>query len=230
MANCTKCGAELNEESYFCPSCGTPVGSAVADAVRVEDDEPIDNGIAPGFSARVDTDEFREAVSKGNKTFVIAILATMLLLPPIVTFIAGLLTHKETHILVAAGVIVEFIMIIICIFVIIQRFTTKSWDGVVERKYMTRERAGRTARARKVGVIECMTDEGKKKKYKDRVIGQPMYHYLEEDDRVRFHPQLTYPFEKYDKSHDERIFCHFCGSMSPIEADYCTSCKKPLLK
>ena len=41
MAFCKNCGARLNEDSKFCPSCGTPVTSAQsAPRVEVMDEQP----------------------------------------------------------------------------------------------------------------------------------------------------------------------------------------------
>ena len=58
----------------------------------------------------------------------------------------------------------------------------------------------------------------------------PIYGYLNVGDRVRYHPQLSVPLEKYDKTRDGCLICPFCGQPMPIENDYCDKCKKPLLR
>ena len=54
--------------------------------------------------------------------------------------------------------------------------------------------------------------------------------YLKVGDRFRFHPKLAFPYELYDKSKAEKLFCPVCGKENPVEADRCKKCHAPLVK
>ena len=49
-------------------------------------------------------------------------------------------------------------------------------------------------------------------------------------DRIRYHLQLAFKYEKYDKSHDRVIPCMFCKTMNDIRKDRCKACKSLLFK
>lgn len=189
----------------------------------------FNNGIAPGFSTHIDTPEFQAAMGSANKTFTLTVAAVALLLAPLLTFIASLISPNNIGVLVGACVIVEIIVIAIVVRMLLKRFAGKSWDGEVVGQHIARETSGNRHTTRRVYVTEFVTSAGDKKKHKERTL-HPMYDYLEVGDKVRYHPQLTYPFEKFDKSADESIPCPFCGMLQPIEHDTCETCKKPLLK
>lgn len=183
----------------------------------------------PGYSSRIDTPEFKEAMGKANRTYLITTILTALLLPPAVTAIAWLVTRAELPILIGACIIVWVITFAIVGWMLAKRFLSKSWDGLLTAKRIGSERAGSRRSRRSVYIMTFMTDDGRKKRFKERTI-HPIYDYLEIDDRVRYHPQLSYPFEKFDKSGDEQVLCPFCGRLQPIDLDECASCHKPLLK
>ena len=56
------------------------------------------------------------------------------------------------------------------------------------------------------------------------------WNYLEVGDRFKYHPQLHFPYEKYDKTHETHLYCVGCLKKNPITADRCGKCGLPLLK
>jgi len=82
--------------------------------------------------------------------------------------------------------------------------------------------------------VRFRTDSGKKEISVGSSNGDPefrvYYDYLNIGDRVRYHPQLAFKYEKYDKSHDREIPCMFCKTMNDIQNDRCEVCHCLLLK
>lgn len=243
MAFCRQCGSELQPGLSFCTACGTPVDDV--EAAHAPGDDAISRaaqgqrseqllreraaaaGVSSGFSTRIDSAEFQEAMGKGNRTFTIAMILVALLLAPAIVGIAAVLSPNSLGVFVVVGAIVEIIVVILVVRTMLKRFAGKSWDGEVIAQLTARERSGN--RSRKVYITEFAVDGGGKKKQKESVR-HPMYDYLAVGDRVRYHPQLTFPYEKYDKTADANLLCPFCGNFQPIENDYCDKCNKPLLK
>ena len=56
------------------------------------------------------------------------------------------------------------------------------------------------------------------------------YSYLNIGDRFRYHPQFSFPYELYDKSHADGIYCVSCQRKNPVTSDRCSGCNVPLLK
>ena len=56
------------------------------------------------------------------------------------------------------------------------------------------------------------------------------YDYLKIGDKVRYHPNFHYKYEKYDKTHDRFVPCVMCDTMNPVHEDKCKKCGTPLLK
>lgn len=244
MARCEQCGFELPPKTWFtryCTKCGAAVPGDMAPNRTVAPPVPpeIANmpladrvaaaGVTPGFSNRVDTDEFRNAMGKANRTFIIVMIIVGVVLAPLVTFIAWLISPQSAGLMIGACLIVEIIVIIVIVVQLLKRFKGKGWDGEVVEKEVRRERNSGTNTSTKVYVLKCVTDEGKKKTHKERGRHE-LYDYLKVGDRVRYHPQLTYPLEKYDKTQDAYLVCLFCSTKQNIENDYCGGCGKPLLK
>ena len=48
--------------------------------------------------------------------------------------------------------------------------------------------------------------------------------------RFRCHPQFAFPYELYDKSKTDCLYCVICQKKNPVEADRCPKCGAPLLK
>ena len=186
-------------------------------------------GVQRGFSQRVGTPEFKAAMGESNRTNTVVTVLVCLLLAPLLTLIVALLSPQSRAVLVGACVVVEAIVAVIVVRIFVKRYLGKPWDGEVVDQHVERERRGNSRHKQNVYVTRFRTDEGESKKHKERTIHRT-YDYLRLGDRVRYHPQLNYPFEKEDKTGDTELLCPFCGTIQPIENDYCETCAKPLLK
>ena len=234
MAFCRTCGEALEEGAEVCPVCGTKVGEKPSGApagsfgTRTRDEWLVGNaqsaGITPGYSKKFDTPEFQAALKAGNSSYTRLLLITLLVLPPVVMLIVSLFRRDLGVGLLFGGTIVVYaIEIPVIAFFLIRRNTAKPWDGeVVDLEHRTSDES-----ADRYYII-CRTNEGKKRKVAD--FGHSMYEYLQVGDRVRFHPRLNVPLEKYDKTRDSFLLCPFCGMRQPLENDDCDKCNKPLLK
>ena len=110
-----------------------------------------------------------------------------------------------------------------------------AYEGVVTDKREEVRRSG----SRKDGdssysteyVTYVQTSDGRKKKIKEtHTFAYSAWEYLKVGDRFKYHPQLDYPYELYDKSKAPHLFCPVCVKQNPVEADRCSRCNAPLLK
>lgn len=231
MARCATCGEPLGEGAQVCPVCGTRVGEKPSDAagggVRTRDEWLAGNaqraGIQIGYSKRFDTPEFQAALKSSNRSFTWLVLIVVLVLPLAIALIVSLFQRQNVAVVIGILAIVELIALPIVLFIIIRRNTAKSWDGeVVDLAHHTSEKSADSY------FIICRTDAGKRRRVRD--YGRSLYDYLQVGDRVRFHPRLNLPLEKYDKTKDDYQLCPFCGKQQPLDNDDCATCGKPLLK
>lgn len=244
MARCERCGFDVPPKTRFtryCTKCGAAVPGKMAENRNTPPSAPQQfaalsleqrvaaAGVTPGFSERVNTDEFKQAMGKSNRTFIITMLVVGVVLAPLVTLIAWLVNPQNISLMVGACLVVEAIVIIVIIVQLLKRFKGASWDGEVVEKYVAHRRSSNSQAARTEHIVKCVTDDGKKKTYKDKGRNE-LYEYLRIGDRVRYHPQLEYSLEKFDKTQDAYLVCPFCGTGQDIEHDYCGVCGKPLLK
>lgn len=125
---------------------------------------------------------------------------------------------------IGGGALVFVICFVVVICTLVKRGVAKTWDGEVVELYCASSDEGPDSY-----VIVCRTDVGKKRKVQDP-SGHALFDYLEVGDRVRFHPRLNYPLEKYDKTRDSVLVCPFCGTWSKLDAVACERREKPLLR
>ena len=244
MGYCEHCGNELPPKTWYtryCTKCGAAVPGQMSGNKNAQPPIPDEvahmslpdrvaaAGVTPGFSTRVNTDEFKRAKGKGNRTFVVTLIVIGIVLAPLVTFIAGLINPQDIGLMIGACLLVELIVIVVLIVQLAKRFGGKTWDGQVTDKRIVRKRSGNSSVRTPSHIIYFITDDGKKKRFDER-MRHDFYDYLQVGDRVRFHPQLTFPIEKYDKTTSALLVCNFCGCSQNIEQDYCGACGKPLLK
>jgi|GEM_PF-4369570 len=231
MAFCGTCGQPLDEGVEVCPACGARVnnapGNATGEGFRTRDEWLASNaqsaGIEPGFSSKFDAPEFQAALKTGNSFNTRLLLGLTLGLPPAITLIALLVSPQSAAISIAVCIVVYLIVIPVVAYFLIKRNTAKPWDGeVVDLVCRT------SYKSADMYCIICRTDEGKQQKVQD--YGRSMFDYLHIGDRVRFHPRLNVPLEKYDKTHDSYLLCPFCGRQQSLSNDSCDKCGKPLLK
>ena len=224
MAQCLTCGHVIPEGADTCPTCGSAIGAspAGADLTREECAERTAGaaGVEVGFSPIYDTPEFQatleEAIRAENKAGAFVVVLAPLFVAALVAFIKG-----PGYFL--PGLFVSYLIVIpVVLYTIVKRDTGRTWDGEVVDFVRGRPRYGVERRR-----VVCRTDEGKRVSVDDY---HELHAYLHIGDRVRFHPRLNVPLEKYDKTHDTHLMCLFCGALQAPDADVCAACGKPLLK
>ena len=100
-------------------------------------------------------------------------------------------------------------------------------DKEVRDEYKSGSDEGRTTVYKTI----VRTTDGRKKVIQETSnIPRSAYEYLCVGDRFRYHPQLAYPYEKYDKSKDGFIYCACCMAKNELSGDRCVKCGVPLLK
>lgn len=97
-----------------------------------------------------------------------------------------------------------------------------TWDGeVVEKEILEKEN--------KTEFIVYFEDQ---KNIRHEIRSEndaTLYDYYKIGEKVRYHGKLK-TYEKFDKSHDEIIFCNACSFMHEIDEHVCRNCGCPLLK
>lgn len=128
------------------------------------------------------------------------------------------------------GLGIGSMFVLIAVYQVVSRNTTKTWDGYVSEK--TSEQKQRKQNTSKDYYMEykiVIIDEKGKSHIMLFEDDDTVYNYYKVGDRVRHHKELN-SYEKYDKSNDIIIFCNACGSLNDIDDNYCFRCNCPLLK
>lgn len=222
MRVCDTCGKPLDEGVVTCPYCGANVRTSSGNGQPIMDARAA--GIRPGYSKKFDTPEFQEAMKASNSAITRYTVIGVLAIPAVLTLIATPFVGESWQIMALACVVLYIIVVPYAVFQLVKRNTGKTWDGTVVdlicRKHYRR--------ADEYYVV-CRTKEGKTVKIRE-FVNAPLFEYLKVGDRVRYHPRLNVPLEKYDKTHDTYLVCPFCMSRQALENDNCDKCGKPLLK
>ena len=247
MANnkfCTECGQRLDEGVKFCPNCGKAVSAEVAgkepqnntytpnDSQNQTPDYPPNYtpNYTPGFSTRIHDPQIKAALRKNRRASRIFLLISMPI-PVIVACIYALVTGEmELGQAFVSGAAVSCIILIINLLIGMSHSAKHSYEAVVIDK---REgyASGRDEDQRTVYKTIVRTTDGHKKVIEETShIPSSAYEYLCVGDRFRYHPQLAYPYEKYDKSKDGFVYCACCSKKNDLYEDRCTKCGVPLLK
>lgn len=231
---CTNCGAELKEKSAFCGECGkAPVNQS--QNVNSISNQNMSGFV--GFSGRINDPEVIKNIEDDNKKGRGCIFIGIPL-PLIILLIAGVVTDEvsTTDALVIGGGI-SFVFLIGYLFASSLGKAKHTWDGVVtDKKTKNKIRRFRDGEVQSYTeyTVYFRTDKGKKEMSVKRSYNDPefniYYNYLSIGDRVRYHPRLSFKYEKYDKSRDSVIPCMFCKTMNDIRNDRCESCNRLLFK
>lgn len=183
----------------------------------------------PGFSGRIDDPEIKAALAKNSRA---AGKFMLLLLPlPIIGFPIYALVTKDmglTQALLAGGALSAIFLIINLVSkskhsakntydatVIAKRHDTNRTDDSEQSAYRT---IVRTAQGRKKTIVETSNPP------------KSAFEYLRIGDRFRYHPQLAFPYEKFDKTGDGFVYCVCCTEKNDLRSDRCCKCGVPLLK
>lgn len=231
---CINCGAELKDKAAFCMNCGNAVTN------QGHSSGSLSGNSMPGlvgFSGRINDPEVIKEIEDRNKKGRGCIFIGIPL--PLIIFLIVSFASDEVGtadaLVFGGGVSVVFLLIYL--FAEYLGNAKRTWDGIVTDKKLK----NKTRRFRDGDIehyVQCTvsfrTDRGKKHYSVGRSNGDPefrlYYDYLNVGDRVRYHPQLSFKYEKYDKSHDRAIPCMLCKTMNDIREDRCKACKCLLFK
>ena len=237
MANnkfCTECGQRLGEGVKFCPNCGKAVSATRQEPQNTpytpNNTPHYTPNYTPGFSTRIHDPEIKAALSKNRRNSRIFLLL-FLPVPVIVACIYALVTGEmELDQAFVGGAAVSGIILVINLLIGLSNSAKRSYEAVVIDK---REEyaSARDEDRRTVYKTIVRTTDGHKKVIEDTShIPSSAYEYLCVGDRFRYHPQLAYPYEKFDKSKDGFVYCVCCMTKNELYEDRCTKCGVPLLK
>ena len=191
-----------------------------------------------GFSDKINDPAFAKYLKNSNRWA--AIFAVGLAVVAVSGFtIAGEMgwDNMENPQAFFQGLGVGGMFLLIALFTIIGRKRSRTWDGAVVDKKITKKRKKRSSNNSSDDyyyadyleyLVLIRADDGKI----HRIVNEDddtQYNYYRVGDRIRHHGGLN-SYEKYDKSGDSIIFCNACATLCDINDDYCFRCKCPLLK
>ena len=245
MANnkfCTECGQSMEEGVKFCPNCGNAVSAeATGKAPQNNTHTPNDSrnhtpdcppNYTPGFSTRIHDPEITAALRK-NKRISRIFLLILMPIPVIAACIYALVTREmELGQAFIIGAVISGIILLINVLTGMSHSAKHSYEAVViDKKYEYDHNTNDSTANEYVYKTIVRTTDGHKKVIRDTSnIPRSAYEYLCVGDRFRYHPQLAYPYEKYDKSKDGFVYCACCMAKNDLSGDRCQKCGVPLLK
>ena len=197
----------------------------------------VKNGVPePGWSDRVNDPEILAGLEKNRKAafrWTCIGIALAFVVPAAVSiFVEDSIKMGDA---LKLGGLIAGIMLVCVVFNRLSKSMKNAYEGVVTDKREEVRRSG----SRKDGdrsysteyVTYVQTSDGRKKKIKEtHTFAYSAWEYLKVGDRFKYHPQLDYPYELYDKSKAPHLFCPVCVKQNPVEADRCRRCHAPLLK
>lgn len=225
---CKQCGTELPEDIRFCTECGVQVS-----AVTVSPPTAVPGRV--GYSDRIHDPAFARYLKHTNRWS--GIFSMMLAAAAVIGFyIYGETSHEMDNpqaLYIGLGIGAMFLLI--ALYSIIARKTSKTWDGVVVDKTV-KKKSRRHDTGNNDSTIHYYTeyavivrDQRGKTHRMTAEDDMTVFDYFKVGDHVRHHAGLN-SYEKYDKSQDSIIFCSACATLCQISDDVCFRCKCPLLK
>lgn len=217
----------LSKADRFCTGCGARTQS-------VPDSYPTMRGGRIGYSERISDPAFVRYIKNTNRWS--AIFSVMLAVAAVIGFYTYGETSREMETLEALfiGLLIGGMFLMIALYTIMVRKTSKTWDGVVVDKNIKenyRHYTGNNDHTvdyyTEYAVI--VRDERGKTHRLTANNDDTQYNYFQVGDHVRHHAGLN-SYEKYDKTHDSIIFCNACATLCDLGDDRCWRCNCPLLK
>ena len=241
MANnkfCTECGQRLEEGVKFCPNCGNAVPAAAAgtetqnNTYTPNDTPNYSPNYTPGFSTRIHDPEINAALRRTRSISRVFLLISIPI-PVVVASIYALVTKEmELGKAIIGGAVVSGIILVINLLSGMSHGAKHGYEAVViDKKCEYEHKTNDSTSSEYVYKTIVRTTDGHKKVIQETShIPRSAYEYLSVGDRFRYHPQLAYPYEKYDKSKDGFVYCACCMTKNDLSGDRCQKCGVPLLK
>ena len=227
---CKHCRTALPEDTRFCTDCGVQLGSPPGS-------RPAAGGGCIGYSERIHDPAFARYLKNTNRWS--AIFSMILAIASVIGFYIYGETSSEMEnpqaLFIGLGIGGMFLLI--ALYTIIARKTSKTWDGVVTNKTIKKKNrrqstgSGDDYYIHNYSEYTVIVRENKKGKIY-RLTAEDddtVFRYYQIGDCVRHHAGLN-SYEKYNKSEDSIIFCNACGTLCDISVDICCRCQCPLLK
>ena len=235
---CSECGQKLEEGVKFCPNCGNALSAKTVEeapqsnAYTPNYSQNYTPNYTPGFSTRINDPEIMAALKKNRK--ISRILLLILLPVPIIGAAIYALVTKEMEFGQALiyGAVISGIILVINLLSGMSHGAKHGYEAVViDKKREYEHKTNDSTSSEYVYKTIVRTTDGRKKVIQETSnIPRSAYEYLCVGDRFRYHPQLAYPYEKYDKSKDGFIYCACCMAKNELSGDRCVKCGVPLLK
>ncbi len=220
---CPNCGNQITPGARFCRNCGFAMDFSIP---------------GPGFSDRVNDPEILQTVKKQRGAA--KVFAIFLVPLPFIGFVlySAVTDEMEMGQAVMAGLFVAAVFLAFALWSFFHERAENSYEGIVVsqdtelRKNVRRDRDGNRSNYHEYNYItRIRTTDGKNKKIVETDHGRRLaFEYLKPGDRFRYHPQFAFPYELYDKSQADGIYCVGCQTKNSITADRCRRCNLPLLK
>ena len=190
-----------------------------------------------GFSHMPENPEFIEEMRQQiKKNFKYAIISAPVIFIIIIAITATVALKQGSSVgeilLVASVLLVIFTGIAFGMWISLLkdlgRLKKDAVDGTVIKNKKWHSLSDEKKSNKKKYLIVIRSDEGKKIKIKDKKA-MAFHPYVNEGDKVRYHPGYPFPIEIYDKSKCGTNICVFCGAQNTLSDSKCQRCGKPVL-
>ena len=195
------------------------------------------NGIpAPGWSERLEHPDIVAGLKKRRKRAIgcgIVFIALAFLTPIAISlFVKDSITMGEAF---KYGGVIAGVLLVCTALTALANACKKPFEGeVTDKKEELRrsksDKKGEVSYTKEYVTYVKLSSGRTKKIVETTARDASAWKYLKVGDRFRFHPKLAFPYELYDKSKAEKLFCPVCGKENPVEADRCKKCHAPLVK
>jgi len=196
----------------------------------------VKNGIpAPGWSDRVNDPEILAGLEKNRKAALkwgcVTVLLALAAPPAVSKFVPDSIKMGDA---LKLGCVIAGAIIVCSLLGKLFHAFKKPYEGVVTDKREELRRSGNKEGGRsyeRTYVTYVQLANGGRTKIKEsHTFAYSAWEYLKVGDRFRYHPKFGFPYELYDKSKAECLFCPVCVKQNPVESDRCSRCHAPLLK
>ena len=227
------------QQGYAQPQYAQPINQGQVFAAQpqvqyVQQPVYVQQGVpAPGWSARINDPAIQAAMKKQRgcaKVFALIMVPIPIIGFLVYSFVTGDMDPGNA---LKYGAIVSAIFLIFAIFSLIKGKAEKGYEATVVDKQKRRVRQGDSDDGYWMTeyTLVVRTTEGKQKKIvENERVPVRAWDYLEVGDVFRYHPGFAFPYERYDKSRVQYLYCVGCQAKNPVTADRCGRCGLPLLK